>query len=116
MLNRTNARYVDKVFTAPENIQLQNPLNDAYAKLQAVIPHVDRKPKIPKIKTLRCACKYIKILQEVPHIQRLSPKSSCLLQALNDGTTRCVDYYRDKSRTVIESEVQSRNNYKVQAH
>uniref|UniRef100_A0A914SGH0 BHLH domain-containing protein n=1 Tax=Parascaris equorum TaxID=6256 RepID=A0A914SGH0_PAREQ len=40
-------------------------MNQAYEQLQKCVPHIPNDQKLPKIKTLRLALRYIKHLQDV---------------------------------------------------
>ncbi|VDK17366.1 unnamed protein product [Anisakis simplex] len=89
----------------PASLQLtqRKKMNQAYAQLQKCVPHIPIDQKLPKIKTLRLALRYIQHLQDVLRGDELfRPSFSNELRPLE----------LEDFASVAMAEVQARNNYK----
>ncbi|MFH4983466.1 hypothetical protein AB6A40_010175 [Gnathostoma spinigerum] len=81
-------------------------MNAAYSKLQKCVPHIPNDQKLPKIKTLRLALRYIKHLQSVLEgNQTFRPSFS------NEPRPLALEDFA----SVAMAEMQARNNYKDRA-
>ncbi|CAD6199578.1 unnamed protein product [Caenorhabditis auriculariae] len=78
--------------------------NDAFDTLQQRLPHVPDSPRLPKIKTLRLATRYIEHLQNVLNGRIIQPFAS---------PPRPIEV-EDFANTVFEI-IKSRNNYSERA-
>uniref|UniRef100_A0A915CB77 BHLH domain-containing protein n=1 Tax=Parascaris univalens TaxID=6257 RepID=A0A915CB77_PARUN len=81
-------------------------MNQAYEQLQKCVPHIPNDQKLPKIKTLRLALRYIKHLQDVL-------KGSEMFRPSFSNEARPLEL--EDFASVAMAEVQARNNYKDRA-
>ncbi|VDN56718.1 unnamed protein product [Dracunculus medinensis] len=78
-------------------------MNLAFAKLQQCVPHIPKDQKLPKIKTLRLAVRYIQHLEDIL-------RGETTFQSSISATPRPLEL--EDFASVAMQEVQTRNNYK----
>ncbi|XGW22716.1 hypothetical protein V3C99_005157 [Haemonchus contortus] len=81
-------------------------INDAFEKLQRQLPHVPTSTRLPKIKTLRLALKYIEHLNTI-----LSGEKQIMSDYMSNPRPLCVEDFA----AVAMQEIQIRNSYTERA-
>ncbi|PIO69445.1 Helix-loop-helix DNA-binding domain protein [Teladorsagia circumcincta] len=81
-------------------------INDAFEKLQRQLPHVPSSTRLPKIKTLRLALKYIEHLNTI-----LSGDKQIMSDYMSNPRPLCVEDFA----AVAMQEIQIRNSYTERA-
>uniref|UniRef100_A0A914WY53 BHLH domain-containing protein n=1 Tax=Plectus sambesii TaxID=2011161 RepID=A0A914WY53_9BILA len=82
-------------------------INDAFCQLQRLMPYMPTDQKLPKIKTLRLALKYIELLRNI----LINDQQNVVQPFLGSPRPLAVEDFAP----IVAAEIQSRNSYKHRA-